>query len=559
MASSGSEHVDYDDDFEHLSSDDDGVKDKSSQNGVLKRDPSSSFRRRREAEAKPHEAEEIAQPEPVTAMEKATAATSSRAQADSEVNFASSRPPSQPGSSRPGRRVLQEPKDAALRSATEEAVEMNMSGGSFTNTAGRRPVRAKISVGGSDERIGEPADRRPGTGDSSGKASASRPIWLQSDDRQVPKPGSQGGTPARSLSGDRPSHAVSASPPPRPADPMFASGGGRGRPPLEPDQEFDLDGRASTADGDRKVKRLQQEIQRLTARLKEAELYSAQDEGLPVFNLDEVEVGVQIAQGGFSSVHHAMWRSTPCALKKIFDPVITDELRGEFENEVRMLRRLRHPNVIIIMAVCRVPPALSILCELVSGGSMFELLHGPPQARRPNSIDCEPQSLLPVMQQSSAALAYLHAMLVVHRDVKSHNVLLTPGRFPVAKLCDFGLARPKSELGTGTMQWAGTACYMAPELFAKRRYTEAVDVFAFGVMLWETMSTEIPHANMEPADIAHRVQKQDGAGLPVMHGWPKSLKALLRTCLAVQAEDRPSMVSIGQQLSQVVMDFPAPE
>eukprot|EP00971_Amphidinium_carterae_P264692 5250645-Amphidinium_carterae.1 len=82
------------------------------------------------------------------------------------------------------------------------------------------------------------------------------------------------------------------------------------------------------------------------------------------------------------------------------------------------------------------------------------------------------------------------------------------------------------------MQWAGTAAYMAPELFAKKRYTEAVDVFAFGVMLWEVLSLEIPHANMDPADIAHRVQHKDVAGLAIAHGWPKGLKALIRACLA---------------------------
>jgi len=163
------------------------------------------------------------------------------------------------------------------------------------------------------------------------------------------------------------------------------------------------------------------------------------------------------------------------------------------------------------------------------------------------------------MQQTCAALAYMHAMLMAHRDVKSHNVLLTRGKIPTAKLCDFGLARPKSELCTGTMQYAGTACYMAPELFAKRKYTEAVDVFALGVMLWEVMSTEIPHANLEPADIAHRVTTKEYAGLPVTHSWPKPLKALLKTSTAVTYEERPAMVSVGQQLQQIVLEFPAPD
>lgn len=359
---------------------------------------------------------------------------------------------------------------------------------------------------------------------------------------------------------------------------------GSGRPPLEADPFGDLSGAASvaarsrrgaeleaaaddfdtgprsgTADGDRKLKRLQQEIQRLTQRLKEAELFSAQDDGLPRFALEEVEVGCQIAQGGFSSVHHAVWRCTPCAIKKIFDPVITEELLQEFENEVRMLRRLRHPNVVTLMAVCRQPPALSILTEYVGGGSLFDLLHGPPHSKVAHGPSCEPGALLPVVQQAAAALAYLHAMLVVHRDIKSQNVLLTEGPSPCAKLCDFGLARMCSELCTGTMQWAGTAAYMAPELFAKRRYNEMVDVFAFGVMIWEVMSTEIPHANLDPVDIAHRVQHKEAAGLTISHSWSKSLKSLLRSTLMVQAESRPSMVEVARQLSTVILDFPAPD
>merc|ERR1740123_1853675 len=94
-----------------------------------------------------------------------------------------------------------------------------------------------------------------------------------------------------------------------------------------------------------------------------------------------------------------------------------------------------------------------------------------------------------MIYQAAGALAYMHSLDVVHRDIKSQNVLLTEGTRPIAKLCDFGLARMRSELCTGTMQWAGTACYMAPELFAKRRYSEMVDVFAFGTMIWEAGAT----------------------------------------------------------------------
>jgi len=318
-----------------------------------------------------------------------------------------------------------------------------------------------------------------------------------------------------------------------------------------------VEGEEAAPGDDRKVKRLQQEIQRLTQRLKEADLYSAQDDKLPKFTLDEVDIGRQIAQGGFSSVHVATWRCTRCALKKIFDPVITEELKMDFENEVRMLRLLRHPHVVTLMAVCRVPPALSVLTEMVMGGSLFELLHSPSAQRSDARIPAEPAYTFPLVLQGASAVAYMHSMLVVHRDIKSQNLLLTEGSRPIAKWCDFGLARMVSELCTGTMQWAGTACYMAPELFAKRRYNEMVDVFAFGTMIWEVASVEIPHANLDPEEIATRVQGADGAGLAMMHSWPKSLKPLLRKALALKPECRPSMLAIAGELTKIAAEFAA--
>eukprot|EP00811_Abedinium_folium_P033432 NODE_6396_length_1675_cov_15.799096.p1 GENE.NODE_6396_length_1675_cov_15.799096~~NODE_6396_length_1675_cov_15.799096.p1 ORF type:complete len:439 (+),score=89.36 NODE_6396_length_1675_cov_15.799096:135-1451(+) len=297
-------------------------------------------------------------------------------------------------------------------------------------------------------------------------------------------------------------------------------------------------------DDHRKTKRLQSEVQRLTERLKEASGCNSSD-GLPAFTLDEVELGDQIAQGGFAIVHRARWRCTPCAVKKIFDPVITAELREDFDNEVRMLSRLRHPNVVTMMAICRQPPALSVIFELMGGPSFFEMLHSVGRPR-----DTELAVTLPIVGQVALALGFLHASLVVHRDIKPHNVLLSVACPPVAKICDFGIARMKSEICTGTMQWAGTPPYMAPELFAKVRYSEAVDVFAFGVLLWEALAVDLPHANLEAHDIIEKV-KRDGASLAVDHAWPRLLRELLRRLLAVSADQRPSMEEASRVIAQI--------
>lgn len=79
----------------------------------------------------------------------------------------------------------------------------------------------------------------------------------------------------------------------------------------------------------------------------------------------------------------------------------------------------------------------------------------------------------------------MHSAGIVHRDIKSHNVLIDENLN--VKICDFGLAKFKADIGKGSMQFAGTPNYMAPELFQKKQYDQAVDVFAFGTLMWEIL------------------------------------------------------------------------
>lgn len=94
---------------------------------------------------------------------------------------------------------------------------------------------------------------------------------------------------------------------------------------------------------------------------------------------------------------------------------------------------------------------------------------------------------------------YMNSLGIVHRDLKSHNILVDEN-FNI-KICDFGLARFKADIGKGTMQFSGTPAYMAPELFQKRQYDDKVDVFAFGTLLWEIFNREVPYDGLDPIDI----------------------------------------------------------
>lgn len=91
--------------------------------------------------------------------------------------------------------------------------------------------------------------------------------------------------------------------------------------------------------------------------------------------MDDIEFGEQIGQGGFSVIHKGTLNGTPVAIKKIFDPRLTDELLSEIYNEIVMQSILRHPNVTLIMGVIPKIPNIVIVFEHMSQGSLYNLLH----------------------------------------------------------------------------------------------------------------------------------------------------------------------------------------
>lgn len=91
--------------------------------------------------------------------------------------------------------------------------------------------------------------------------------------------------------------------------------------------------------------------------------------------ISDIELGEKIAQGGFSVIHKGFLNGTPVAIKKIFDPRLTDELLQEIQNEIVMQSILRHPNIAILMGVIPKIPDIYIVFEYVSQGSLFDMLH----------------------------------------------------------------------------------------------------------------------------------------------------------------------------------------
>jgi eukaryotic-like serine/threonine-protein kinase len=152
----------------------------------------------------------------------------------------------------------------------------------------------------------------------------------------------------------------------------------------------------------------------------------------------------------------------PVALK-VLHPLIRGKPRAErlFRHEAEVLSKLSHPNIVHYFGMFDQDGELCIVMELVQGESLAELLHRVTEQGRPLPRLPLPQAWH-YLAQLLGALESLHAMGIVHRDVKSANVLIRTD--DIAKLTDFGIARFPAELAKQSGGMApGTGAYMAPE------------------------------------------------------------------------------------------------
>ena len=249
---------------------------------------------------------------------------------------------------------------------------------------------------------------------------------------------------------------------------------------------------------------------------------------------DSLGLGKKIGQGGFSEIYESQWMGIPIAVKVIFDPNINEALMEEFNNEIEKLFILRHPYIIQLYGITdrEKKQKLAVITELAPRGSLFDYLHKNPKTKNNLSLEFKNK----ITKQLIHTMAYIHSRGYVHRDLKTQNILLDKNLD--MKLCDFGLTKLKSELNSGSGQFAGTPCYMAPELFDRKFYDDKIDVFAFGTVVWEIYTQKIPYFNCEAMEIKQKVTK--GEELICSSIVPKQIASLIEKCRRVKPTERPS-------------------
>ena len=135
----------------------------------------------------------------------------------------------------------------------------------------------------------------------------------------------------------------------------------------------------------------------------------------------QIEFLNQIASGGNSVVFKGKWMGCEVTVKRMFDPIITEENRDEFRNEIRIHCLLRHPNIVCFFGAVTSPPYLCIVMEFMSKGSLYSLLHLKGRAKREKKMDLSMQ--VGILKDLIAALSYMHSLGILHNDIKSANVI----------------------------------------------------------------------------------------------------------------------------------------
>ncbi|XP_009468858.1 PREDICTED: mitogen-activated protein kinase kinase kinase 12 [Nipponia nippon] len=214
------------------------------------------------------------------------------------------------------------------------------------------------------------------------------------------------------------------------------------------------------------------------------------------------------------------------------EEVAVKKVRDLKETDIKHLRKLKHPNIITFKGVCTQAPCYCIIMEFCAQGQLYEVLRA--------GRKVTPSLLVDWSMGIAGGMNYLHLHKIIHRDLKSPNMLITYD--DVVKISDFGTSKELIDKST-KMSFAGTVAWMAPEVIRNEPVSEKVDIWSFGVVLWELLTGEIPYKDVDSSAIIWGVGS-NSLHLPVPSGCPDGFKVLLRQCWNSKPRNRPSFRQI---------------
>ncbi|KAB2619344.1 wall-associated receptor kinase-like 16 [Pyrus ussuriensis x Pyrus communis] len=267
-----------------------------------------------------------------------------------------------------------------------------------------------------------------------------------------------------------------------------------------------------------------------------------------------------IGRGGFGTVYKGILvDGRVIAIKK--SKMVDQSQIEQFINEVLVLSQINHRNVVKLLGCCFETQVPLLVYEYVTNGTLFDYIHNTTKESKPNTSW---EIHLKIASETAGVLSYLHSAAsvpIIHRDVKSTNILLDENL--TAKVSDFGASRlvPLGQVQLSTMV-QGTMGYLDPEYLQTSQLTEKSDVYSFGVVLVELLTRKKAVFFDKPGEQINLAMYflsalKDDRLLQVLDDWIvteanieqlKEVSMLAKRCLRVKGEERPTMQEVAMEL-----------
>ena len=253
----------------------------------------------------------------------------------------------------------------------------------------------------------------------------------------------------------------------------------------------------------------------------------------------------ELSHGAFGVVSLGRFKGQQVAIKEIRSTAEDEQhqlvMILQLRREIASLSRIAHPNIVKLLGVSFSPPKVALVTEFIPGSTLMGHLKRYSQTS-PTRESIVAQAI-DFGCQIARGMAFSHRLHVVHRDLKSPNVMIEENTRRVV-IIDFGSARVSHIYESHMTAGVGSFRWIAPELFQSSQYNEKVDVYSFAIMLWELLHPgQIPLAHYSPVEAAiaaaHRAVRPQ-ITLPLS----RKFLRLLRSCWSASPADRPAFRDI---------------
>jgi serine/threonine protein kinase len=250
-----------------------------------------------------------------------------------------------------------------------------------------------------------------------------------------------------------------------------------------------------------------------------------------------------LGTGSFGSAWRVEERDTGliCAAKIMDTNAMTAKDRGFVANEVKCLARCNHPNVIKHLMSHEVDGMMLIVMEYADGGDLYKQI----KARQQGLRYFKEHEILFIFLQLCLALDHIHSKKMMHRDLKTANVLLTTTG--LVKLGDFGFSRQYEDSLSNPVgsTFCGTPYYLSPELWRRAPYSKKSEMWALGVVLYEVIALKRPFGGKNMDELIDNILNARYEPLPPQ--FSTDLQQLVSQLLSLNPSQRPSLRQMFRQ------------